>query len=316
MAPIDLNDYYYFVNVVEKGGITRAAESLGIPKSRLSRHIVQLEQRLDTILIQRTTRQSKITELGEVFYKRARAAIDQVELAEAELKRKKNTLSGQVTFSCSVGVAQFALKELIARFMTENPQVTILQQVTNQNIDLVASGVDMSIRGHAEPLPPSTLVQRRLTVVEWNLFTSSDYPIDEIKTPRDLTNHQTLSLGWQAAGDRWRLEHKSGAQENIQIVPRLKSDDMATLKEAAGSGLGIVALPAYTCRDELGSGKLVKVLPEWHAGKAILSLIMPRRRGFAASVVALQKFLQSELDSFVAMPEVAGVEARHETKSR
>lgn len=301
MTSIDLNDYYYFVHVVEKGGFTRASESLGIPKSRLSRHIVQLEERLDTILIQRTTRQSKITELGEVFYQRARAVVDQVELAEAELKRKKNTLSGQVTLSCSVGVAQFALKELIARFMTDNPQITVLQQVTNQNIDLIASGADMSIRGHTDPLPDSTLIQRPLAVVEWNLFTSPDYPINEIATPEDLTDHQTLSLGWQAHEDRWRLEHKSGTKENIQIVPRLKSDDMATLKEAAGEGLGIVALPAYTCRDELASGKLVKVLPEWHAGQANLSLMMPRRSGFAAPVVALQEFLQAEFADFVSM---------------
>lgn len=302
MTTIDLNDYYYFVHVVEKGGFSRASESLGIPKSRLSRHIVQLEERLDTILIQRTTRQSKITELGEVFYQRARAAIDQVELAEAELKRKKNTLSGQVTLSCSVGVAQFALKALITRFMTDNPQITVLQQVTNQNIDLIASGVDMSIRGHTDPLPDSAMIQRPLAVVEWNLFTSPDYPINEIATPEDLTNHQTLSLGWQAHGDLWRLEHKSGTQVNIQIVPRLKSDDMATLKEAAVKSLGIVALPAYTCRDELASGKLVKVLPEWHAGQANLSLIMPRRSGFAAPVVALQEFLQVEFADFVAMP--------------
>ena len=304
MTSIDLNDYYYFVHVVEKGGFTRASESLGIPKSRLSRHIVQLEERLDVILIQRTTRQSRITELGEVFYQRARAAVDQVELAEAELKRKKNTLSGQVTLSCSVGVAQFALKELIARFMTDNPQVTVMQQVTNQNIDLVASGVDMSIRGYTDSLPDSTLIQRLLAVVEWNLFSSPDYSSDKkpIATPADLTNHQTLSLGWQAPGDRWMLEHKSGTKENIQIVPRLKSEDMATLKQAASEGLGIVALPAYTCRDELASGELVKVLPEWHAGQANLSLVMPRRRGFAAPVVALQEFLHAELADFVAMP--------------
>lgn len=302
MTAIDLNDYYYFVHVVEKGGFTRASESLGIPKSRLSRHIAQLEERLDTILIQRTTRQSKITELGEAFYLRARAAIDQVELAEAELKRKKNTLSGQVTLSCSVGVAQFALKELIARFMTDNPQVTVLQQVTNQNIDLVATGVDMSIRGHTDPLPDSTLIQRLLAVVEWNLFASPGYPINEIVIPADLTNHQSLSLGWQTADDHWRLAHKSGAKESIQIAPRLKSEDMATLKEAAGEGLGIVALPAYICREELASGKLVRVLPDWNAGQASLSLMMPRRSGFAAQVVALQEFLQAELAASVAMP--------------
>jgi len=302
MTSIDLNDYYYFVHVVEKGGFTRASESLGIPKSRLSRHIVKLEKRLGTILIQRTTRQSRITELGEAFYQRARTVIDQVELAEAEVKRKKNKLSGQVTLSCSVGLAQFALKALITRFMTDNPHITVLQQVTNQNIDLIASGVDMSIRGHTDPLPDSTLIQRSLAIVEWNLFASPDYPLNEVTTPEDLANHQALSLGWQTHGSYWMLEHKSGAKEKIQIEPRLKSDDMTTLKEAAGKGLGIVALPAYTCRDEVASGKLVKVLPEWHAGQANLSLMMPQRSGYAAPVEAFQDFLQAEFADFVAVP--------------
>jgi DNA-binding transcriptional LysR family regulator len=304
MTSIDLNDYFYFMHVVEKGGFTRASESLGIPKSRLSRHIAQLEARLDTTLIQRTTRQSKLTELGEVFYQRACAVVDQVELAEAEVKRKKNSLQGNVTLSCSVGVAQFALKELIARFMADNPQVTVLQQVTNQSIDLIASGVDMSIRGHTDPLPDSTLIPRLLAVVEWNLFASPNYLANEkpITKPADLKGHQTLSLGWQATGDHWRLEHQTGTKEIVQIAPRLKSEDMTTLKKAASEGLGIVALPAYTCRDELASGQLVKVLPGWHAGQANLSLVMQRRSGFAAPVVALQEFLQAEIADFVAMP--------------
>lgn len=305
MNAVDLNDYFYFVHVIEKGGFSRAAESLGIPKSRLSRHISQLEERLDTVLIQRTTRQLKITELGEVFYARARAAVSQVELAEAELKRKKNALSGQVTLSCSVGVAQFALKELLARFMTDNPQITVLQQVTNQNIDLVASGVDMAIRGHVDSLPDSSLIQRPLAVVEWGLFASPDYPIADISSPTDLTKHQTLALGWRARADRWRLEHQTKAQETIQIKPRLKSDDMVTLKEAAQEGLGIVALPAYTCREDLAAGRLVRVLADWHAGRAKLSLLMPLRSGYTATVAALQEFLQAEFAAAVAMPSNA-----------
>ncbi len=301
MASMDLNDYYYFVHVVEKGGFTRAADALGIPKSRLSRHIAQLEQHLDAILIQRTTRQSRLTELGEVFYQHARAAVDQAELAEAALKRKKNTLSGKVSLSCSVGVAQFLLKALLARFLADNPQVTVLQQVTNQTVDLVAAGIDMAIRGHTDPLPDSTLIQRPLAVVEWNLFASPDYLPGErtMTTPSDLVNQPALVLGWQAAGDRWRLEHRSGEQRTVQIAPRLMSDDMATLKQAAAEGLGIVALPAYTCRNELASGRLARVLPEWHVGRANLNLVMPRRRGLAAPVVALQAFLQAELADFV-----------------
>lgn len=301
MAAMDLNDYFYFVHVVEKGGFSRASEALGIPKSRLSRHIAQLEARLDSVLIQRTTRQSKLTKIGESFYQQARLAIDQIELAEAEVKRQLNTLSGQVTLSCSVGVAQFALKELVARFLIDNPQVTVLQQVTNQNVDLVSSGVDMSIRGHTDPLPDSTLIQRQLAVVEWNLFAASDYSIDAISTPKDLIDHPTLSLGWQSHGEQWSLVSSTGEKETIEISPRLKSDDMVTLKEAAQAGLGIVALPAYTCRDDLAAGTLVKVMPGWHAGQAMLSLLMPRRTGYPAPVVALQDFLQAELDKFVSM---------------
>ncbi len=302
MTSVDLNDYYYFVHVIEKGGFTRASKALGIPKSRLSRHIAQLEERLDTILIQRTTRQLKITELGEVFYERARAAVNHVELAEAELKRKKNVLSGLVTISCSVGVAQFALKELIARFMTDNPQITVLQQVTNQNVDLIASGVDMAIRGHTGPLPDSSLIQRPLAVVEWGLFASPDYAINESSAPKDLAHHQTLALGWQTHSDNWQLQHESEIQETIHIRPRLKSDDMVTLKEAARIGLGIVALPTYTCRDELASGELVRILADWNAGQANLSLLMPQRSGYTAPVSALQEFLQSEFAGAVAMP--------------
>ncbi len=303
MTAIDLNDYFYFVHVVEKGGFTRASESLGIPKSRLSRHIAQLEARLDATLIQRTTRQSKLTELGELFYQRARVVVEEMELAEADVKRNKNTLQGSVTLSCSLGVAQFALKELIARFIADNPKVSVLQQVTNQHVDLIASGVDISIRGHRGTLPDSGLIQRYLCSVEWNLFAAPKYLANkkQIDTPTDLVNHQSLSLGWQAPSDTWKLELNTGKSETIQIAPRLKSEDMTTLKHAASGGLGIVALPAYTCRDELASGELVKVLPEWHAGQANLSLIMPKRSGFTAPVLALQKFLQAELADFVAM---------------
>ena len=301
MNTIDLNDYFYFVHVVEKGGFSSAAQALAIPKSRLSRHIRQLEERLDTRLIQRTTRQFKMTEMGQVLYRHARNLIDEMEVAEAAITRKKNTLSGNVTVSCSVGMAQFALKELLARFLLENPQVTVSQQVTNQFVDLVADGVDLSIRGHAEPLIDSSMVQRQLAHVQWNLFAASNYQEQSatITCPADLIKHNTLALGWQSPQNKWRLENQSGETIEIDITPRLNSEDMSTLKQAAVAGLGVVALPAYTCRDELNSGQLTRILPEWHAGLSQLSLIMPTRRGQAPSVIALRDFLLIEFGNVV-----------------
>jgi DNA-binding transcriptional LysR family regulator len=302
MAAIDLNDYFYFVHVVEKRGFSAAAQALGMPKSRLSRHIAALEARLDTRLIQRTTRQFNVTDIGEVFYQHARALIDEMESAEAAVERKKNTLSGNVVLSCSVGVAQFAVKDLLARFLTENPRVTVAQQVTNQNIDLVGAGVDLSIRGHTGPLPDSSLVQRKLATVEWHLFCAAGYQDQHgaIDSPGDLAGHPTLALGWQSPTGQWSLQTDAGDKRAVAITPRLKSEDMSTLKEAAVHGLGVVALPAYTCRQELEDGRLTRVLTGWHAGVAQLSLVQPNRRGTSAAAEALRDFLVTELADVVS----------------
>lgn len=300
MKATDLNDYFYYVHVVEKGGFSAAAEALGMPKSRLSRHIAALEERLDTRLIHRTTRQFNVTEMGVVFYQHARALVDEMEAAEAAIKREKNTLSGHVTLSCSVGVAQFLLKEALARFLFENPLVSVSQHVTNQNIDLVAAGVDLSIRGHTAPLPDSTLVQRKLTTVEWRLFSATGYQGQHgaIDNPSDLAGHQTLALGWQSPRGKWSIESARGERIDVDVTPRLKSDDMSTLKEAAIQGLGVVALPAYTCAQDVSEGRLERVLCDWHAGVAELTLVQPSRKGVSPAVKVLQEFLLAEFADF------------------
>lgn len=301
MTAIDLNDYFYFVHVVEKRGFSAAGQALGMPKSRLSRHIAALEARLDTRLIQRTTRQFNVTAIGEVFYQHARALIDEMESAEAAVKRNRNTVSGNVVLSCSVGVAQFAVKEILARFLADNPLVTVAQRVTNENIDLVRSGVDLSIRGHTGSLPDSSLVQQKLAAVEWNLFCATGYQDQHghIDSPGDLAGHNTLALGWQSPKSTWSLHHDSGEKVDVAIIPRLKSEDMSSLKQAAIQGLGVVALPAYTCRHEVNDGQLENVLTGWHAGVAQLSLVQPSRTGMSPPVEALKSVLLAELANVV-----------------
>jgi DNA-binding transcriptional LysR family regulator len=295
---IDLNDYFYFVHVVEKQGFSPAARALDMPKSRLSRHVSRLEERLDARLIQRTSRQFQVTETGQVFYRHARALIDEMEAAEAAIQSRKASLSGRVTMSCSVGVAQFAIKDLVFDFLAKHPKVELVQQVTNQAIDLVSSGIDMAIRGHTEALPDSALVQRHLANVSWHLFASPAYlaRTGAPESPYDLLKRQSLKVGWQPVTGYWSLENTEGLKTTIPFSPQLCSDDMATLKQAAAKGLGIVSLPAYTCRDELKDGSLVRVLPDWIAGKAQLSLLMPSRRGQSPSVRVLADYLLDNLN--------------------
>ncbi|WP_417486501.1 LysR substrate-binding domain-containing protein [Maricaulis sp.] len=298
---MDLNDYYYFVHVVEKRGFAPAGRALNVPKSRLSRHVQQLEDRLGTRLIQRTSRQFIVTDAGEAFYRHARMALDEIEAAESAVRRQANTLSGTVRLSCSVGVAQFALCEAVADFLSDNPKVRIIQQVTNRTVGLVESGFDMAIRGHIDPLPDSSLVQSRLATVTWRLFAGHAY-LEQTGTPsrpEALAGHVGLKLGWRPEVGHWTLSSKQEPQITIPFEPRLCSDDMVTLKHAAADGLGIVALPDYVCRDLVDAGRLVPLLPDWTAGDARLSLVMPSRRGLPPAVEALAGFLRERIPELV-----------------
>jgi len=300
---IDLNDYYYFVQIIEKQGITAAAESLNMPKSRLSRHLKLLEERLQLRLVQRSSRQFHVTDAGLKFYQHARSLIDEMELAEAAMSTKDNELSGRVSFSCSVGVAQYALQELLIQFLNENPKVVLSQQVTNQTVDIISEGLDLAVRGHIDPLPDSSLVQRHLATVPWHLFAGTTYlkKTGEPTSPYDLYDRETLKLGWHSTQGVWNLENDKGLKTSISHTPSLCCDDMATLKYAATQGLGIVALPAYTCREELRGGQLERVLPGWHLGIAELTLLMPSRKGVTPAVKALRDFLLATTDEYLAL---------------
>ena len=299
---IDLNDYFYFVHVVEKQGFSPAAKALDIPKSRLSRHVSKLEERLDIKLIQRTSRQFKVTEPGQVFFQHAKALLEEMEAAEAAIQSRKSALSGRVIMSCSVGVAQFAIKNLVLQFMADHPKIELVQQVTNQNIDLVSSGIDVAIRGHTNTLPDSSIIQRHLTTVSWYLFASPGY-LARTGTPKssyDLFKRQSLKVGWQPASGHWTLQNKEGLKTTVPFNPQLCSDDMGTLKSAAMEGLGIVSLPAYLCRGEIANGSLVRVLPNWISDKAQLSLMTPSRKGQSPSVRKFSEFLLDNLNDQIS----------------
>ncbi|MEO1493149.1 MAG: LysR substrate-binding domain-containing protein [Pseudomonadota bacterium] len=294
---MDLNDAFYFVQVVEKKGFTAASRALGIPKSRLSRRVKNLEEHLGARLLQRTSRRMAITEIGQEYYDHARSALDRIEAAEAAVQRRTNALEGSVTVSCSVGMAQFGLARIIPRFLKENPRVRIAQQVSNRMVDLVQGNIDLAIRGHMTNLPDSSLIQTRLARVSWRLFGGVEY-LDHAGRPDGpdaLIQHTGLCLGHRSGEGQWTLSGPDGLKASIPYQVRLASDDMSTLKIAAINGLGLVALPAYVCRAEVKAGTLECVLPEWSAGEPQISLIMPSRQGLPPAVEAFSKYIRDAL---------------------
>ncbi len=300
-STFDLNDYLYFFHVAERRGFAPAGRALGIPKSRLSRHIQQLETRLGARLIQRSSRQFALTDVGVEFLRHAKAVMDEVHAAEAVIKRRSEALTGKVRISCSAGVAQFALSALVSEFLRRHPKVEIGQLVTNELVNLIDAGVDLAIRGHVENLPDSSLIQKRVARVEWRLFAAPGYveANGEPVTPEDLNGHSGLCLGWRNDVDQWRLCSSEGETKVVQYIPRLSSDDMITLKEACASGLGIVSLPAYVCARDVRNGRLQEVLSDWVSGDATLSVLQPSRKGAPPAVNAFVEHVVAELPELV-----------------
>jgi DNA-binding transcriptional LysR family regulator len=295
---LELNDVFYFVQAVEKKGISAAARALDLPKSTVSRHILALESALGARLIQRTTRTFAVTEIGQEFYAHAVATLIEAETAENVVRQRMADPSGTIRFSCSVALAQLGLAELIPRFMTLFPRIRIVQHATNRLVDPVQEGFDVCLRAHSTPLPASTLIQRRLVDIPWHLFAGPAYLARKgtPANPDDLAAHDGVGLRQTDEAHVWSLtyEQRPDRKATVAYVPCLQSDDMGTLKVAART-LGIVALPGYVGRKEVESALLVRVLPQWHAGIATVSILMPSRRGLLPSVRAFIDFLSTHV---------------------
>ena len=157
------------------------------------------------------------------------------------------------------------------------------------------------LRGHVGPLPDSSLIQRRVVRAPWYLFAGPAYfgRADVPSSPEELEGHSGLKVGCKNELGQWSLRGPDQTRATIPFRPRLCSDDMSTLKQAAAAGLGIIALPGYVCRREVEAGDLVRVLPDWIAADAQLSMLMPTRRGRLPAVEAFADHLFRELPGFV-----------------
>jgi|SRR5579859_3166780 len=302
---LDLNDFYYFVQVVDRGGFTAAGRELRVPKSTLSHRLKELEKGLGVRLLNRTSRRFGMTEAGSEFYRHAVATLREADQAETSMRHRLHEPSGTVRCTASIATMQFAVSEVVSSFLAKHPKVTVVAHATNQLVDLVGERYDVAIRAHSGPLPDSTLVQQSLAPAPWYLFAGSAYleaqPMPE--TPSDLPQHATLFMMRSGAAPLWRLRDLRGRAKEVEvpITPRFVCDDMKTLKRAAVAGLGIVALPGYVCREELRAGTLRQVLPAWKTEDSTLTALMPNRQGVLPSVRAFLKHLAAELPKVVTL---------------
>lgn len=290
----DLNDLYYFAAVVDHGGFSSAERALGIQKSRLSRRILLLEERLGVRLLNRSSRRFSVTEIGREFYERCVAMLVEAEAAEQIVAEVRAEPRGVVRMSCPSALLSFQFGELVARFMMENPAIQVHLESTNRRVDVVAEGFDLAIRVRYPPLESSDLVMRRLDESTQCLVAAPSLIGAGLGSPIDLRKLPSLDLGPAHRDHSWQLHHADGQVATIPHVPRLVTDDMSVLRDAAIAGVGVVQLPTIFIWDDVRAGRLVHVVPDWRPRAGIVHAVFPSRRGLLPSVRALVDFLARE----------------------
>ncbi|QYE36380.1 LysR family transcriptional regulator [Polymorphobacter sp. PAMC 29334] len=294
---LDLNDFRYFVRVVDGGGLTAASRAMNVPKSTLGHRLQQLETSLGVRLINRTSRSQSVTDAGALFYRHAIDMLHHADLAENLVRQRLTEPSGLIKYTTAVATSLFALRLIVPAFVRDHPKIKMVQHISDEQIDIVGGSYDLAIRAHGGPLSDSGLVQRVLARGPWLLFASPAYLQlrGQPHTPEDLSDHDLIMMLSPGHSPTWRLLHAEMGERAFPVDPRIAGNDLVMLKQVALDGIGIAALPAFICHIDERDGTLVQVLPGWRAGEASITAVLPFRDGVLPSVRVFLDHLAREL---------------------
>lgn len=293
----DLNDLYYFAQVVEHGGFAPASRTLHVPKSKLSRRVALLEEQLGVRLLQRSSRHFSVTDLGEEFYRHCRAMLVEANAAREAIELRRAEPQGLVRLTCPVALVHVRVGAILADFMAACPKVSVMLESTNRRVDVIGEGIDVAIRVRPPPLEDSDLVMRVFSERGWKLVAAPALieTMGKPGVPADLHRYPTLDMAPASGTHAWELAGPSKERATLHHAPRLVTDDMIALRDAALCGIGITQLPAMIVDDALRRGALVELLPGWSPRSGIVHAVFPSRRGLLPSVRALIDYLAERL---------------------
>jgi DNA-binding transcriptional LysR family regulator len=286
MATIDLNLVRALVAVHESGSFSGAALKLGVPRSTVSRAVAALEDALGVQLFQRTTRQVATTRAGIALIDRVRPSLTGLESALSELPERAEAPSGTLRITTTADLGATFLAEVVARFIARYPDVSVDVHLNPSLVDLVGGGFDLALRVAQGPQRDSSLLVRRVGVVQLQLFASPSY-LARRGAPRnasDLNAHQCVSF----RNAPWPGNERAN-KRRATLAPRVHCDDMFFLRALLREGSGIGGLPTFLTLDDVADGKLVRVLPRWSLETGAVYLVHPARKHVPRRVTAFQE---------------------------
>jgi len=278
--------------IVETGSFTAAAERLDTTHSSMSRQLRHLEHHLGSRLLDRNSRRLVLTEAGRRYYLDCVEILDRLAVAEQRLQADQDAPSGLLRVSAPLVIGTLELAQWLPAFLEQYPGIDLDLSCDDRLVDLIGGGFDMALR-IAGPLPDSGLVARELAVTEMVLVASPRYVAQRglPRQPSDLQRHALIGFAGARGLNNWTLTSARGVQVPVEPQGRLRVDAIPALHAAVLAGQGIAAFTRLTVQADLAEGRLVRVLPQHHAGRRHYYAVYPHARQLAPKVRALATFM-------------------------
>lgn len=286
------DDLVLFAHIVRHGSLAAAGRAMGVTKSRLSRRLSALEDRVGARLIQRDSRHLTVTDIGERLLEPARAMAAELDAAEA-LVGGEGEPRGVLRVSCPVTMSQFWLGPLLPRFRDRYPHVRIHLDTTNRRVDLFGERIDLALRvRHQDEDEPNVVIRKLFDACNVLVVNPEIWPaLVGIADLESLDAVPTLSMADNAGGNRWAFTDSEGHARIFNHEPWLVSNDMGALRAAVLGGAGVALMPLMACAADVESGALALLLPGWEAGRGAVQAAFASRRGMAATLRVFLDFL-------------------------
>ncbi len=293
----DLDDFYCFAQVVEHGGFSAAERATDIPKSKLSRRVYNLEERLGVRLIQRSSRHFAVTDIGMNIYRHAQVMLSAAQAAHDLVDHLSTEPRGTIKVSLPVSIAQNEMAKILPDFLKKYPEIKVQMMITNRRVDIINEGFDLALRVRTSLDDDPNLVIRQFEKIEQHLFASQGYlnEFGDLKTPEQLSEHKILSMAEEHTEQFLILQNEQQQQKKIRINPTVMGSDLNMLAQLTASSCGITLLPDNVVQQYVERGELVRVLSDWKTAHGIFHLVYPSRRGLLPAVRVFIDYLVEHL---------------------
>ncbi len=280
-----------FVRIVEAGGISAAAERLGVAKSAVSRRLKELEAHLGVELFHRTTRRMKLTETGRSFYHQSVRILQDLLEAELATSQQHGVLKGGLRAALPLSFGLMHLGPAVNEFLKMHPQIEFDLDFNDRQVDLIEEGFDLAVR--IARLADSSLIARRIAPVQMVLCASPQY-LERRGTPvapEELQTHDCLAYSLERSVEYWDFYAADDRHHRVKIHPRLKAGSGTYLRDAAVDGFGIVLLPSFLAYQQIEAGSLAVLLRDYRCPRLHAYALYPQTRHLSQRVRAFVDFL-------------------------